>query len=116
MRAADASLLIIALVIAWSVYRAHKRKDGEFNDFNILDLLMEGGRVGRLACAFMATLVVTSWIMVRLTLDGKMTEGFMIGYAGAWVAPIIAKLFSQQPAASSTLTATTTVTEQKVTK
>ncbi len=74
---------------------------------------MEGGRVGRLACAFMVTLVVTSWIMVRLTLDGKMTEGFMIGYAGAWVAPIIAKLFSGPPAASTVTTMQ--VTEKTVT-
>ena len=115
MRAADASLLIIALVIAWSVYRAHRRNDGAFENFNILDLLLENGRVSRLACAFMATLVVTSWIMVRLTLDGKMTEGYLIGYGGMWVAPIVAKLFTPQPA-SSTMTATTTVTEQKVTK
>lgn len=104
MRATDAALLIVALVIAWSVYRAHTRKDSGFDAFNVLDLLMEGGRVSRLACAFMVTLVVTSWIMVRLTLDAKMTEGYIIGYGGMWVAPIIAKLFSGPPASSTTTT------------
>lgn len=97
MRPADAALLIVALMIAWSIYRAHRSSDIQFN---IFDPLMDGGRVSRIGCAFMATLVVTSWIMVRLTLDGKMTEGYMAAYCAAWVAPIIARMFIAQPAGS----------------
>lgn len=104
MRSADASLLIISLVVAWSFYRAHR--DPNFA-FNALDLIMENGRVSRLACAFMATLMVTSWIMVRLTIDGKMTEGYVTSYGLMWVAPIIAKLFSPQPSTSISTTTTT---------
>jgi len=72
VRAYDAALLIVALVIAWSIYRAH---NDESNTFNVLDLVMENGRLSRIACAFMATLVVTSWVIVRQTSDGKLTEG-----------------------------------------
>jgi hypothetical protein len=94
VRATDATLLIIALVIAWSFYRAHRNADFVFNVF---DLIMENGRVSRIACAFLATLIVTSWVVVRLTLDGHLTEGLFTAYVAAWVAPIIAKLFQPKP-------------------
>lgn len=96
MTASEGALLIVALCIAWSVYRA----DRATNAFNLLDLLMENGRVSRIACAFLVTLVVTSWAVVHLTVLGKLTEGIFIGYGGMWVAPIVAKLFStNQPPA-----------------
>ena len=101
MRAADGSLLIVALVAAWTVYRAHRNPQ---NTFDVFDLVMEGGRLSRLACAFMATLFVTSWVVVRLTFDGKLTEGFFIGYGGMWVAPILARLFSSPPSTATTIT------------
>ena len=94
MRAADAALLIIALVVFWSFYRA--QKDPDFR-FDLFDLLMENGKVSRLAFAFMATLGVTSFLMIRLTIDGKMTEGYFGLYSAAWIAPIIAKLFAPAP-------------------
>jgi len=96
MRATDAAILIVALVIAWSFYRAHKNAN---YTFDLFDLVMENGRLSRLACVFMGSFAVSSWIMVRATVDGKMTEGLFLAYGGVWVAPIIAKLFSIQPAA-----------------
>ncbi len=108
MRATDAALLIVALVIAWSFYRAHRSNDGTFANFNLLDLIMENGRVSRLACAFLATLLVTSWVIVRLTIESKLTEGYFIGYGGMWVAPIIARMFGT-PTQTATATSTTSV-------
>jgi len=113
MRAADAALLIIALVIAWSLYRAHRSNNGYFSQFNLLDLLLENGRVSKLACVFMGSFAVSSWIMVRMTFDGKMTEGLFMAYGGVWVAPVIARLFSpptQTATAVSTTSVSTTVT------
>lgn len=97
MRAEDAAPLIVALVIAWSFYRAHR--DPNFR-FDLFDLLMENGRVSRLACVFLGSFLVSSWVIVRLTIDGKMNEGMFIAYGTVWVAPIIAKLFSTAPAAT----------------
>ena len=94
MRATDGALLIVSIVIAWSIYRAHRDRDYTFDFF---DLLMENGRLSRLACVFMGSFVVSSWIMIRLTLDAKMTEGMFLAYGTVWVAPIIAKLFSPAP-------------------
>jgi len=93
VRTADAILYIGALLIAWSLYRAHKNRD----EFNVFDLVMVNKRFSRIAVAFMVTLVVTSWIMIRLTIDGKMDSGYFVGYGAMWVAPIIARMFSSQP-------------------
>ena len=98
MRATDGALLIVALVIAWSFFRSHR--DPAIN-FNLFDLLLEGGRLSRIACAFMATLIVTSWVIIRLTVEGKLTEGLFTAYVAAWVAPIVAKLFAGSPAPKS---------------
>ena len=98
MRAADAAILIVSLVIAWSFYKAHTNQD--FN-FNLFDLILENGKLSRLACVFMGSFAVSSWIMVRVTIDNKMTEGLFMAYGGVWVAPIIAKLFSTQPPAKT---------------
>ena len=111
MRATDGAVLIAALVIAWSIYRAHQDQDSAFN---LLDLLMENGRLSRLAFAFLVTLCVTSWIMIRLTFDGKITEGYVGLYGAMWVAPIIAKLFSPAPAAGVTTVTDSSIRTQTV--
>ena len=104
MRATDASLLIVALVIAWSLYRVHRDAS---TTFNLMDLLLENGKVSRLACVFMGSFGVSSWIMIRLTFDGKMTEGLFMAYGTVWVAPILAKLFAPQQTTSTTQTTST---------
>lgn len=115
MRATDAALLIVALAIAWSFYRAHRSTDGYLAHFNLLDLLIEGGRVSKIAFAFMATLLVTSWVVVRLTIEGKLTEGIFAAYVAAWIAPIVAKLFSPPPPTGTTTTVATQTVEKTVT-
>ena len=107
MRATDGALLIVALSIAWSFYRAHRSNDDAFKHFNLLDLLMENGRVSRLASVFLGSFLVSSWIMVRMTIDGKMTELIFAAYGAMWVAPIIAKLFSPAPLQTTSTKVTT---------
>lgn len=80
---------VVAVVI--SLWRSH-RKPG--NDFDLLDLLMENGRVSRLAAAFSVALAITSWLMLKLAVDGKMTEGYLGIYGGLWITPIISRMFA----------------------
>jgi len=72
MRATDAALLIFTLLLAWSFLRAHR--DPEFR-LDLFDLVMSDGRLSRISVAFMVTLCATTWVIIRLTLDGKLTEG-----------------------------------------
>lgn len=109
MKAIDGALLIVALAVAWSFYRAQKDRT---ITFNLLDLIIENGRVSKLACVFMGAFAVSSWVVIKVALDGKMTEGLFMAYGTVWVAPIIAKLFTPQAAISvTTTTATQTVTQ-----
>lgn len=94
MRAMDGALLIVALMVAWSIYRAHRNPSYQFN---IFDLLVENGRLSKLAAVFMGSFLVSSYVIIRMTIDGKMTEGLFMAYGTVWVAPIIAKLFSPAP-------------------
>lgn len=94
MRVADALVVVLVLVLVWSFYRAHRNPQFQLDLF---DLVMDGGRLSRIAVAFMVTLGVTSWILIRLALDGKLTEGYFTGYGLMWVTPIVAKLFSTPP-------------------
>jgi len=94
MRATDAALLIVALMVAWSIYRAN-RDPG--NTFNFLDLLMENGRVSKTACVFLGSFMVMSWALIRATLDGKLDSTLFAAYGAVWVAPIIGRFLAVSP-------------------
>ena len=101
-------MVVASLALIWSFYRAQRNP---LFSFDLFDLLMENGRLSKTSVAFVSTLFVTSWIMVWLTLDGKLTEGYFTGYAVAWIAPLVAKLFSPPPPdGTTTTTASKTVT------
>lgn len=84
-----AVLLIAALAVVWTLWRAHQRAD---IDFNLLDLLMEGGRVSKIAVAFMLVLGVSTWVIVSLTVNNRLTEGYFSAYGAMWVAPLVARV------------------------
>lgn len=114
MRIADAVLVLVALLLVWSFWKAQKDKS---NVFNLFDLVMDNGRLSRSGTAFMAVLCITSWAFVRAVLDGKMTEGYFTSFGAMWVAPLIAKMFSTPPPSGTTMTdissRTTTTIEAK---
>lgn len=91
MTVPQAALIIGVLGILWSVYRLHKNAAVEFN---MLDLLMENGRVSKVSCVMMGSFALHSWIMIDLEVHGKMTEGYLTIYGATWIAPLIARLFS----------------------
>ena len=91
MTASQGALIIGVLAILWSVYRLHKSPDV---DFNLLDLLMENGRVSKVSCEMMWSFALHSWVMIDLEVHGKMTEGYLTIYGATWVAPLIARIFT----------------------
>ena len=83
-------ILALALVAAAvSLWRAHKLPDVQFN---LLDLLMENGRVSKIAVAFMLVLGVSTWVIVDQQVTGKLTEGMFGLWLTAWVTPLVAKV------------------------
>lgn len=100
-------------VLALSFWSAH-RKPGAFNAF---DLVMEDGKVSRIAVAFMLVLAVTTWVIVDMQMKGKLTEGYFTMYGTMWVLPLVAKVVFQKndmPGVTLESKTTTTVSESTI--
>lgn len=102
---------VAALLVVVSFWRAHRDALKQFNAF---DLIMENGRVSKIALAFMIAFGVTTWIVVYLTVRDKMTEGLFLAYGGMWVVPLVAKVVfdkNEMPSTTSTTLVQQTTTE-----
>ncbi len=77
------------ILLAFSFWRAHQKSEFEFNAF---DLVMNKGKVDKISFAFMLVLAVTTWVIIDLQVNGKLTEGYFTMYGGLWVTPLVAKV------------------------
>jgi len=77
------------LIMLFSFWTTHKNKS---NSFNAFDLIMHEGRVDKIAVSYMLVLILSSWIMVDLQVNAKMTEGYLGIYVGAWIVPLVSKV------------------------
>lgn len=92
MKLPDLIAVIAIAIIALSIWRAHR--DPEFDGFNVFDLLMENGKLDPAKCIAMGSWFMALWVMWRLTVEGKMTDGFFTAFLAACFAPAIAKMFA----------------------
>lgn len=84
--------LLLAVIVcgaAWSLYKVQKDPTVSFN---MLDLLIENGRVSKVSCTFMGSFLLTCWIMLDLQFNGKMSENYLTIFGGLWVAPLITRV------------------------
>jgi hypothetical protein len=107
-------LAAAGLVVVVTFWRCHR---DALLQFNALDLIMENGKVSKIALAFMVVLGVTTWIVAYLTLRDKMTEGYFTSYGLMWVAPLVAKVvFNKTDLPGTTSTTLMSQTTTEVTK
>lgn len=86
-----ALLFALAVLLIWRAL-AH-RSTLAISNIDLDDLLLgEDGRLSKAAAVMMGAFGVTTWIMVYMTLQGKMTEGYFAAYMAAWVGPTVTKL------------------------
>lgn len=82
--------LVAALVIAHLLGRSQRDKH---SPINFEDLFIgDDGRMSKASTVMLGSFVVTTWMMVELTLSGKLTEGYLGLYMAAWVAPTVTSL------------------------
>lgn len=102
-------LLLAALVIIRSLL--HKSND-RTSEINLDDLVLDTDpTTGRQRMSIIRVLALgafafTIWMMVFLTLTGKMTEGYFTIFNAAWVAPLISQIIwgkKPPPAGPSTV-------------
>jgi len=82
-------LAVAAALVVVSFWRAHSRPGFDFNAF---DLIMENGKVSKIALAFMLVLGVSTWVIITQQIKDKLTEGMFGLWLGAWVTPLVAKV------------------------
>ena len=101
----------VLLLLIWrSLAKMHA---DESVNFDLRDLLMENGRVSKAACVMMGAFAVTTWQFVYYTLNGKLTEGYLGIYVAAWIAPVVARLISNNDGNSGATVTTETKTTLK---
>ena len=68
------SLVIIATVVSWHFDKKE--------DFHLQQVLIDNvsGKIVIEKVGYMVALAVSTWIMITLTIFGKMTEGYLAGY------------------------------------
>lgn len=80
---------LFAALIGLSLWRAHRNAD---YTFDLMDLIMENGRVSKIAVAFMMVLGVSTWVVINQEINAKLTEGTFGLWLTAWVTPLVAKV------------------------
>jgi hypothetical protein len=106
-------LTVASLCIVISFWRAHRNQAFTFDAF---DLVMENGKVSKIAVAFMLVLGVTTWVIIDQQIAGKLTEGMFGLYGGMWVMPLVAKVVfakTEMPSTTTVASMTTTTTVQE---
>lgn len=111
----DWMLTVLALgaaLVVISFWRAHLKPD--FN-FDMFDLIMENGRVSRLALWYNLAGASSTWVVVDSQIKGALTEGLFGLWLAAWVGPIIARLVfnkTEMPTPGTIITTKVETTEK----
>ncbi len=90
-------LLCSMLVIVRSLLRRSRMPKAE-SAIDLDDLVLEWDeragqmRMSILRVGFIATWCLCAWVMVFLTLGGKMTEGYLGLFGALWVTPIVSAI------------------------
>jgi hypothetical protein len=98
-----AILACAVLAILWSLER--KSKDHR-SRFSFDELLTEDGKTSKAACLMFGSFAVATWLLVFLTVNGKITEGYFSAYLGFYVAPAVAKIIKGADVTSSATVST----------
>lgn len=101
------AMVVIILGLAIALYRANKLR----NDFQLVDLIMQDGKASRIGFAYIATLFVSSFVVIHSEWQGRLTELLFTAYLGAWVLPLVARVVGGTVTAVKNWTSTDPVNE-----
>lgn len=87
---------VLAAGIALVMVSLARRSRASGNGYELGDLLLgDDGRASKAAHVMFGSFFLTSWIMVQLTLSGRLTDGELAAYLLAWVTPAVTRLIVQ---------------------
>lgn len=105
---------IVGLLIVWSIYRAQRSE--EFHEFNLFDLVMENGRLSKIAVITIGSWLAMTYAFLGMYWQGKMTEAVLLAYGGLCFGPMVAKMFAAPAPPSTTTVSSVSETKVEVTK
>ena len=73
-------------------------------------LLGDDGKVSKAAFVMLGSFFVTSWTILYLVINDKLSEWVFTAYVAAWVAPTVTRLIVNQPLPATQTTAITQTT------
>lgn len=96
-----AILACLTLLIIWTLRR---HSAAGWSKLNLEQLLIDDdtGKISKAACVMFGSFALSSWLMVFLAVEGKMTEGYFGAYLTAWVFPVVTKIIKGPAAPPST--------------
>lgn len=85
------AVLALSIAFAWRTL-LRSTKDVRSN-INVEDYLLgDDGKVSRAAAFAIGSFFLTTWMLIYMTINGTITEGYYNGFLLAWVAPTLAKI------------------------
>jgi hypothetical protein len=91
------SVALVAILILITVALI-KRSRLITSRLDLDDLLIgEDGKLSKAAAVMMGAFALTSWVIIYMTLNDKLTEGYFLAYIGVWATPTVTKLIVNRP-------------------
>ena len=88
--------LLVLLFLCYLLYQWQK-DNTDFKDFNLTDLLMENGKLSKMAVTWMGSFTVMSFGFIHMVVNEKLTDTYAGLYAATWAVPILTKMFAPKP-------------------
>ena len=88
-----AMAVLLLLVVIYLTIILIKRSRSSSSNLDLEDLLLgDDDKISKAAFVMMGSFAMTTWLMIYLTLNAKMTEGYLSIYVGAWIVPTVVKM------------------------
>lgn len=96
-------ILALALIVLLLARTLRNRNKDQTSAISLDDLLLgDDGKMSKAAIVMLGSFGLTSWVILYLTLNDKLTDIIFGAYLTAWVVPTVAKLIKAgQPDASA---------------
>lgn len=112
-------ILVLALAVLLIMWALERRNKSAHSQISLDDLLIgDDGKMSKAATVMFGSFALTTWVVVYLTINDKLTDIIFGAYLTAWVFPVVANILKgpqvlpDPPAMTTTATVVTTTVEK----
>lgn len=86
-------ILVLALAVLTIMWVLERRNKSVASRISLDDLLIgDDGKMSKPAAVMFGSFALTTWVIVYLTINDKLTEVIFTAYVAAWVIPSVANI------------------------